>query len=161
MWLTVYCLCEFYRYYSPLMSAGSSFVTFMVSSWKMLFCLEDVWYICRMGYTCRPKFLSVLTFSLQKDNLRMNVVSSIQRRFQTLYTALCNGVVSHGAQIGGLQVFANHTCKNTKQMRSWFTRHAAFYMCLSSCSGCRRCSWHTYLMNHIYFDYGKTRRPPI
>ena len=29
-------------------------------------------------------------------------------RSQTLYTAPCNGIVSHGAQIGDMRVFANH-----------------------------------------------------
>ena len=41
-------------------------------------------------------------------------ITDVQKRSQTLYTAPCNGVVSHGAQIGGLPVFANHTRK--KQM---------------------------------------------
>ena len=36
----------------------------------------------------------------------------MQWRSQNLYTAPCNGVVSHGAQIGGLRVFADHTRKN-------------------------------------------------
>ena len=30
----------------------------------------------------------------------------------TSYTTPCNGVVSHGAQIGGLRDFADHTRKN-------------------------------------------------
>ena len=43
---------------------------------------------------------------------------NIHGRSQTSYTAPCNGVVSHGAQIGDLWVFADHTRKktNTKQM---------------------------------------------
>ena len=34
------------------------------------------------------------------------------REIPTLYTAPCNAVISHGAQIRGLWVFPNHTCKN-------------------------------------------------
>ena len=40
------------------------------------------------------------------------ISTGIQGRSQTLYTALCNGVISHGAQIRGLQVSADHTRKN-------------------------------------------------
>ena len=32
--------------------------------------------------------------------------TDIHQSSQTSYTALCNGVVSHGAEFGGLQVFA-------------------------------------------------------
>ena len=38
--------------------------------------------------------------------------TDIQGRSQTSYTTPCDGVFSHGAQIGDLQVFANHTRKN-------------------------------------------------
>ena len=38
-----------------------------------------------------------------------NFMTSCERNTDT---AVCNGVVSHGAQIGGLQVFADHTHKN-------------------------------------------------
>ena len=51
---------------------------------------------------------------------------------------------------------------NTKQMHPRiFARCVAFYTYLSSCSDHRSCRWHTHLMNHGYFDYMKTWRPPI
>ena len=43
------------------------------------------------------------------------ITTDIQGRSQTLYTALSNGIVSHGAQIAGLGVFADHT---EKQMQN-------------------------------------------
>ena len=36
----------------------------------------------------------------------------IHGRSQALYTAQCNGIVIHGAKIGGLQVFADHARRN-------------------------------------------------
>ena len=52
-----------------------------------------------------------------------------QGRSQTSYTAPCNGVVSHGAQIGGLRVFANHTHRNKCKTNAStiFAHRAAFY----------------------------------
>ena len=41
--------------------------------------------------------------------------TDIHQRYHTPYTAPCNGVVSHGAQFGGLQVFADHTRKSICQ----------------------------------------------
>ena len=38
--------------------------------------------------------------------------TDLQGRSQTSYTTPCNGVLSQGAQIGGLWVFADHTRKN-------------------------------------------------
>ena len=84
-------------------------------------------------------------------------ITDIQERSQTLYTIPCNGVVSYGAQIGGLWVFANHTCKNKHKAiaSTIIVRHAAFCACLFSSSNRSRCKWNTHLMNHIYFDYRK------
>ena len=60
-----------------------------------------------------------------------------QGRSQTSYTAPCNGAVSHGAQIGGLWVFDDHTRKHKhKANRSTiFACCAAFYSCLSPGGG--------------------------
>ena len=60
--------------------------------------------------------------------------TDIQGRSQTSYTAPCNGVVNHGAQIGGVRVFAVHTHGNKcKQNASTiFACRGAFYTCLSS-----------------------------
>ena len=43
-----------------------------------------------------------------------SMIIDIQGRSQTLYTTPCNGVVSHGAQIGGLPVFADQIRKNKR-----------------------------------------------
>ena len=57
------------------------------------------------------------------------LVIAIYRRSQTSYTAPCNGVVSHGAQIGDLRVFTDHTRKNKRKtnVSKIFARRAAFY----------------------------------
>ena len=57
--------------------------------------------------------------------------TDIQGRSQTSYTAPCYGVVSHGAQIGNLWVFADHACRNKLKtnMSRIFTGSAAFYAC--------------------------------
>ena len=64
--------------------------------------------------------------------------TDIERRSWNSYTAPCNAVISHGAPIGGIQVFANHTRGNKrKQNKSTiFARRTAFHACLSSCSAC-------------------------
>ena len=41
--------------------------------------------------------------------------TDIHEKSQTSYTNQCNGIVNHGAQIGGLWVFADHTCKNKRK----------------------------------------------
>ena len=47
-------------------------------------------------------------------------VTDLDQRSQTFYTALCNGVVSHGAQIGGIRVFpTTHTEINANKMCPW------------------------------------------
>ena len=88
--------------------------------------------------------------------------TDIQWRSQTSYTAPCNGVVNHWAQIGGLRVFADHTRKNKCKTNAstFFACHAAFYACLSPCSDPSRCRWHMHLTNQSYFDYGKTPKTP-
>ena len=43
-----------------------------------------------------------------------NNITDIQRGSQTSCIAPYNRVVSHGAPIGGIQVFADHTCKNKR-----------------------------------------------
>ena len=55
------------------------------------------------------------------------------RKTQTSYIAPCNGVISYGVQIGGLQVFVDHTCKSKRKtnVSMVFAHRAAFYACLS------------------------------
>ena len=88
-------------------------------------------------------------------------INNTHQRSQTSYTFLCNGVLSHGAQFGGLQVFADHSCKNIRKANASmiFTCHAVFYVCfsvLSSLSDSSRCR-HEHLMNCDYFDYEKKK----
>ena len=83
----------------------------------------------------------------------------IQGRSQTWHTAPCNDVVSHGAQIGSIQVFAN--CTRKTNASTIFALSAMFQHMLSLCSDCSRRRWHMHLMDHGYFDYRKTRIPPI
>ena len=87
-------------------------------------------------------------------------IIDIHQRSQT-YTATCNGVISRGAQIGDLRVFADHTRKKHTQNKCSHDFRAAFYACLSSCSDRGRCRWHTHLTNHGYFDYRKNLKTPI
>ena len=87
------------------------------------------------------------------------VKSDVQSRSHTLYTAPCNGVISHGAQIGVLLVFAAHIHKN--KCIVVFAHCATFYACLSSRWDCSRCRWQTYSTDHIYFFYyGKNLKTP-
>ena len=53
--------------------------------------------------------------------------TDIHQRSQTSCTTLCNDVVSHGAQFGGLQVFAYHTCKDKHKINA-FTICALVYL---------------------------------
>ena len=70
-----------------------------------------------------------------------------QGRSQMWYTVLCNGVVSHGAQIRGIWVFANHTCKNKRKINAStiFAHCAAMHVYLHA-QRPSRCRWHTHLM---------------
>ena len=56
------------------------------------------------------------------------VTADIDRRSQDSYTSLCNGVVSHGAPIGDIRVFADHTSGN-KRKQNAFTIFARRFMC--------------------------------
>ena len=60
--------------------------------------------------------------------------TDIERRSQNSYTALCNGDVSHGAPIGGIRVFADHTSGNKRKQGEpkIFMLCVAFHTCLSS-----------------------------
>ena len=83
----------------------------------------------------------------EKKSSESYVISTdIQGKSQTWYTAPCNGVVSHGDQIGGIRVFADNT-RNTsaKQMRPRSSRAMQHYNAyLSSRSDCSRSMQVTY-----------------
>ena len=57
-----------------------------------------------------------------------NVMRGSHRYRREIPDSLCNGVVSHGAQIGGLRVFADHTRKSKRKTNALtiFARRAAF-----------------------------------
>ena len=92
-----------------------------------------------LGCCCSPPMVS---FTMDQASLHIayhkqveNSVpcADIEKRSQN-YTASCNGVVSHGAPVGGIQVFADHTCriKCKQNAPTIFTRHAVFtpvYIC--------------------------------
>ena len=61
-------------------------------------------------------------------------ISLCTREIPDLVYHLCNGVVSHGAQIGGIWGFADHTGRNTHKQNSFTIFFAAFPVCLFSSS---------------------------
>ena len=86
------------------------------------------------------------------------------RRSQTSYTAPHNGVLSHGAPIGGrhTRVFADHThlSKCKENASTILAHHAEFHVSLPSRSDRSRCRWHSHLTNHGYFDHRKSLNSP-
>ena len=73
--------------------------------------------------------------------------TDIERRYQNSYTAPCNGVISRGAPIGGIQVFADHTHGNRRiqNASTIFASWVAFHACLSSGS-----DWSTYTPDELW-----------
>ena len=79
---------------------------------------------------------------------RAQIQLCLQGRSQPSYDiALCNGVVSRGAQNGGLCIFEDHTRKNKRKTNASmiFVHCAAFYACLSSRSYHSRCTCRYYI----------------
>ena len=64
--------------------------------------------------------------------------TDIERRSQNSTIALCNGIVSHRAPIGGIRVFADHTRGNKQKQNAptIFAHRAMFHVCLSSRLDC-------------------------
>ena len=59
--------------------------------------------------------------------------TNIERISQNSYTALCNGVISYGALIGGIRFLpTKHVETNKQNASTMFMRRAAFQACLSS-----------------------------
>ena len=73
-------------------------------------------------------------YTLCLSNYSLPIHTDIHQRYQTSYTALCNGVVSHGFQFGGLRGFGYRTHKSKRKTNAFriFACRAAFYACLSS-----------------------------
>ena len=61
----------------------------------------------------------------------MHLVTDKQGRSQISYTALCNGFVSHKAQIGGRLFFTDHARRNKRKTNASmiFACGSAFYAC--------------------------------
>ena len=101
------------------------------------------------------------SLSIGVIQLRLRVqATDLDWRYQTFYTAPCNGIVSHGAPIwvfGSLPT--THTETNAEKCTHDLYAHvcanlthgAPFHVCLSSHSDRSRCRWHRYLTNHIFF----------
>ena len=64
---------------------------------------DSIWQIPKVRATVR------LTHTVTNH---CDASTDIHQRYQTSYTALHNGVVSHGAQFWGLRVFGDHTRKS-------------------------------------------------
>ena len=104
----------------------------------------------------------MLTLVLELDSRLLidinNTATDIERRSRNSYTAPCKCVVSHGALIGGIRVFADHTCGNehkqntsTTFVRRWRFTHVYLHA---------QTAIHMHLMNHGYFDCGKNPEYP-
>ena len=59
--------------------------------------------------TNRTFKMDVYIFLFRTYNETSLMTTDIEQRSRNSYTALCNGIVSHGALIGGIWVFADHT----------------------------------------------------
>ena len=71
-------------------------------------------------YHKHKKFIHVFEIGkISKKKMINSQISDIQGRSQTLYTTLCNDVVSHGAQIEGVWVFADHTRGNKSKQKGF------------------------------------------
>ena len=70
---------------------------------------------------------------------------------------LCNGVVSHGAQIGGLQAFADHTQKLMQNKCVLSTRALRLFTHIYLHA---QTAVYTHLTNHGYFDCGNIPKTP-
>ena len=81
-------------------------------------------------------------------------------RSQTLYTTLCNGIVSHGAPFGGIQVLpTTHTDTNTNKMRprsSRTMRHVMRVYLFAQTTVNMHLIWQIMLILIV----GKTQIPP-
>ena len=88
--------------------------------------------------------------------------SDLKGRSQSSYTVPCNVVVSHGAKIGGLQVFADHTRKNKRKKKCTHNLCAPCdVLCMFIFILQMTCAVHiAHMMNHGYFDYGKNPNHP-
>ena len=86
--------------------------------------------------------------------------TDIEKRSQNFNIAPCNVVVSHGAVIGGIQVFDDHTGGNKRKQNAStiFVHHVAFHKCLFSCSDH---STYTPGESQKNVCFCKTQIPPI
>ena len=98
------------------------------------------------GVTCQLLYRNQFCIAVEPLYMRSVRPTDIHRKSQTLYTALCNGVISYGAQIG---VFADHACKiNVKPVRppsSRATQHFlhVYLYCQTTVDAGDICTWWT------------------
>ena len=108
--------------------------------------------------------LPVLPISSRPCAVVLDIPTDVQGRSHTSHTIPYNGIVSYGAQIGGLWVFADHThaTTNAKQMHlrslrtmQCFTRVYLHTQTAVDAGDIR--TWRT----TVILITGKSRRPPI
>ena len=82
-----------------------------------------------------------------------------KKEIPELYTAPCNGIVSHGPSIGGILVFADHTRGNKRKQNAStiFARCAAFHTFIFTLRLQDICSWWI----TVILIAGKTRIPQL
>ena len=88
------------------------------------------------------KYLAIFDLFLTTIHLRIYITTQIfailpqiyKGGSQTSYTTPCNGIISRGAQIRGIRIFADHTRGNKRKQNTStiFARCVAFRACLSS-----------------------------
>ena len=90
--------------------------------------------------------------------------TDLDQRSQTSYTAMCNGIVSHGAPTGGIRVNHTHMETNAKKMCPWSSLICAYYSRCAlrlftdaylSPSDHSRHRWRTLQTNQVNFDHVK------
>ena len=111
-----------------------------------------------MAYGLKACSCHPLSLNKRKPRVFCLVVSTdIEKRSQNSYTSLCNGIVSHGAPIGGIQVFADHAETKANIMRPRSSRAVQRFKCVYLHA---QIAVHAHLTNHCYFDQGKNPNTP-
>ena len=124
-------------------------------------CVDSIWCFHFIYF---PTLVIICWWLPEKK--KINNIYSTHRFWQEIpecYTALCNGVISHGSPIWGIQVLADHKCKNKRKQNvsTIFVHWEPFHAYLFSRSDRSKHSrWHRQLTNHRYFDHRKNLNTP-
>ena len=93
---------------------------------------------------------------------RRIATTDMHQRSQTSYFALCNGVVSYGAQFGvSMFLLTTHAKTNANQMCSQSSHTIRFFMCVflhaqTAVYACNICTWRI----TVIFYYSKDPKTP-